>query len=75
VPHVDENVSVDYFHPLTSGNYTMAEVDDAGGLFCIAISEDEEEPSKEKRNELSEEAFEALKASYTPLIENGEVRT
>ncbi|KAH7362585.1 hypothetical protein B0T11DRAFT_85761 [Plectosphaerella cucumerina] len=51
----------------------MAEVDDAGGLFCIAISEDEEELSKEKRNELSEEAFEALKASYSPLIENGEI--
>lgn len=52
----------------------MAESDDAGGLFCIAISDDEQEQSKEERNVQTEEAFKALKASYTPLIENGEVR-
>ncbi|KAH6686951.1 hypothetical protein F5X68DRAFT_276198 [Plectosphaerella plurivora] len=51
----------------------MAELDDAGGLFCIAISDDEEDQSKEQRNVLSDEAFDALKASYKPLIENGEI--
>lgn len=52
----------------------MAEPDDAGGLFCIAISDDEAEPSREDRNAQTEETFQALKASYTAKLENGEVR-
>ncbi len=47
--------------------------DEDGGLFCIAISDDEGE-SKRDRDAQTEEEFQALKTGYTVKIENGEVR-
>lgn len=53
----------------------MADGDD-GGLFSIAISDSEDETTcaKKERGGQTEEEFQALRATYRPKIENGEVR-
>ncbi|EEY15601.1 predicted protein [Verticillium alfalfae VaMs.102] len=54
----------------------MADTDDAGGLFSIAISDSEDEAKAEEKKQRagqSEEEFRAIKASYKAKIENGEI--
>ncbi|KAM0333552.1 hypothetical protein ACHAQA_002217 [Verticillium albo-atrum] len=55
----------------------MADTDDAGGLFNIAISDSEDdakaEEKKQQRVGQTEADFQAVKASYKAKIENGEI--
>ncbi|RXG48220.1 hypothetical protein VDGE_01840 [Verticillium dahliae] len=54
----------------------MADTDDVGGLFSIAISDSEDEAKAEEKKQRAgqtEEEFRAIKASYKAKIENGEI--
>ncbi|ROT35494.1 hypothetical protein SODALDRAFT_328859 [Sodiomyces alkalinus F11] len=52
----------------------MSDLED-GGLFCIAVSdsEDDSQANKKPRDGQTEEEFQAVRKSYQPKIENGEI--